>query len=277
MTPFIRGNATGGSDLTRRLALDFNEPLSPLGSGAAFRLTLMGDDNNVADRDIAEYRRYGFAPSLALGLDRSTRVIFSYFHQSEDDTPDYGIPWLFSGPAPVARNNYYGFRDANFLRTNDDIFTAKVGHDLSHGITLRNVTRYAHEGRNAQITEPQVPAGITLATPLSSIMINRNEINVDSVETMLEDQLDATFKFKTGFVKHEVATGVEAVRETSDPSRNTITGVPTTSLLHPDENQPYTGTAVCSSQVRVTGMSYGVYALDTMHLGNKFDLVGGGR
>jgi catecholate siderophore receptor len=57
----------------------------------------MGDDNNVADRDIAEYRRYGFAPSLALGLDRSTRVIFSYFHQSEDDTPDYGIPWLFSG------------------------------------------------------------------------------------------------------------------------------------------------------------------------------------
>jgi catecholate siderophore receptor len=98
MTPFIRGNATGGSDLTRRLALDFNEPLSQLGSGAAFRLTLMGDDNNVADRDIAEYRRYGFAPSLALGLDRSTRVIFSYFHQSEDDTPDYGIPWLFSGP-----------------------------------------------------------------------------------------------------------------------------------------------------------------------------------
>jgi catecholate siderophore receptor len=140
-----------------------------------------------------------------------------------------------------------------------------------------NVTRYAHEGRNAQITEPQVPAGITLATPLSSIMINRNEINVDSVETMLEDQLDATFKFKTGFVKHEVATGVEAVRETSDPSRNTITGVPTTSLLHPDENQPYTGTAVRSSQVQVTGMSYGVYALDTMHLGNKFELVGGGR
>ena len=58
----------------------------------------MGDDNKVADRDVAEYRRYGFAPSLAFGLDGPTRVVFSYFHQSEDDTPDYGIPWLFNAP-----------------------------------------------------------------------------------------------------------------------------------------------------------------------------------
>ncbi len=43
-------------------------------------------------------------------------------------------------------------------------------------------------------------------------MINRNEINVDSVETMLDDQADATFRFDTGSIKHTVVTGVEAVR-----------------------------------------------------------------
>ncbi len=277
MGQFVRGNATFGSDLTRRLAVDINEPLPQLGSGSAFRLNVMGDDNKVADRDVAEYRRYGFAPSLALGLDGPTRVFLSYFHQSEDDTPDYGIPWLFNGPAPVARNNYYGFPDANFLRTNDDILTAKVEHDVNSGVTLRNVTRYAHEARNAQITEPQAPAGITLATPLSSIMITRNEINVDSVETMLDNQTDATFKFNTGFLRHTAVAGVEVLRETSDPSRNTITGVPTTSLLSPNENQPYAGTSVPSTRVQVTAMSYGVYALDTIQLGRKFDLVGGGR
>ena len=104
-------------------------------------------------------------------------MVFSYFHQSEDDTPDYGIPWLFNGPAPVARNNYYGFQDANFLRTNDDIFTAKVEHDVEHGITLRNVVRYAHEARNAQITEaarfpPRRPR--TLAHSAQRDQINRN-------------------------------------------------------------------------------------------------------
>jgi len=288
MEKFISGNATGGSDLTRRVALDVNEPLSALGSGAAFRLNLMGDDNNVAGRDIAEYRRYGFAPSLAFGLDTATRVVFSYFHQSEDDTPDYGIPWLFAGPAPVARHNYYGFREANFLRTNDDILTAKVEHDLSPGVTLRNVLRYSNEMRDAQITEPQTitcpvppaaptPNCATEATPLSAIVVNRNQINAHSVESMLDDQLDATFRFETGAIRHTLVTGLEGIRETSDPNRNTITGVPTTSLLDPDESQPYSGTSVPSTQVKVTALTLGVYALDTVELGRKVDLIAGVR
>ncbi len=152
MTPFIQGNATGGSDLTRRVALDVDEPLAKLGSGAAFRLNLMGDDNKIADRDLAEYRRYGFAPSLALGLDGPTRVVFSYFHQSEDDTPDYGIPWLFNAPAPVAHNNYYGFQDANFLRTNDDILTAKIEHDVNQESLC--ATSFATRMRDAMRRSP---------------------------------------------------------------------------------------------------------------------------
>ena len=288
MAPILAGNITGGNDLTRRIAVDVDQPLPKLGAGAAFRVNLMGEDNKIADRDIAEYRRYGFAPSLALGLGTPTRAIFSYFHQSENDTPDYGIPWLMNAPAAVPRHNYYGFRDANFLNTNDDIFTARVEHDLDHGITLRNVIRYANEGRNAQITEPQTttcpipPAAPTIGCaepgmPLSSIIVTRNEINVDSVETMLDDQLDATFRFKTGSVKHTLVTGLEGMRETSDPNRNTITGVPTTGLLNPNESQPYTATSVPSTQVKVTALTLGVYALDTVQLGSKFELTGGGR
>lgn len=285
MTPLIEGNATGGSDLTRRLALDLNEPVSKLGSGAAFRLNVMGDENNVADRDVAEYRRYGFAPSLALGLGGPTRVILSYFHQSEDDTPDYGIPWLFNGPAPVARHNYYGFKDANFLRTNDDIATARIEHDFGQAITLRDVVRYYHESRNAQITEAQttecatsnVAGCITPSTPLDQIQVTRNQINVDSVETSVDDQLDATFRFQTGFLKHSLVAGVEGIRETSEPTRDTITGVSTTSLLDPDESQPYAGTSTPSTQVQVTAYTFGVYAVDTVNLGDKFDLIGGGR
>ncbi len=288
MGSFIRGNASGGSDLTRRIALDVNQPLGHAGSGAAFRVNAMGDDNKVAGRDLAEYRRYGFAPSVSFRLTGSTRATLSYFHQSENNTPDYGLPWLLDAPADVPRHNYYGFKNANFLNTNDDIFTARVEHDFSGGITLRNVLRYANEGREAQITEPKTticptpPAAPTagcaeIGTPLSAITVTRNQLNVDSTETMLDDQLDATFHFDTGFIRHTAVAGLEGIRETSDPTRNTITGVPTTNLLDPDESQPYAGSSAPNTRVEVTALTLGAYALDTMHLGSKFDLIGGAR
>ena len=83
------------------MTLDIDQPLPSLGKATAFRLNLMGDEGNVAGRDVAENRRFGIAPSLALGLGTATRWTFSYFHQNADDNPDYGIPWLFNGPAPV--------------------------------------------------------------------------------------------------------------------------------------------------------------------------------
>ena len=67
------------------------------------------------------------------------------------------------------------------------------------------------------------------------------------------------------------------MRETSDPTRNTITGVPTTSLLDPNESQPYAGTSTPATQVQVNATTLGAYALDTIELGGKFDIVGGGR
>ena len=86
------------------MTLDINEPLTALGDGAAFRLNVMATDAGVAGRDIANNRRYGVAPSLALGLGTPTRATFTFFHQAENDIPDYGIPWRFNEPAPVARN-----------------------------------------------------------------------------------------------------------------------------------------------------------------------------
>ena len=118
---------------------------------------------------------------------------------------------------------------------------------------------------------------VTPATPLDEIQVTRNEINVDSVETALDDQMDATFQFNTGFVEHTLVAGLEGIRDTSDPSRDTITSVPTTSLLNPNESQPYAGVSTLSSQVQVTAITFGTYVLDTLQLGSKFDLIGGGR
>ena len=141
----------------------------------------MGHDSQVADRDVAENRRFGVAPSLAFGLGTTTRLTLSYYHQQADDTPDYGIPWLFNGPAPVEHNNYYGFRDGNYLRTEVDIATAKVEHDLGTAVALRNQVRYGHYKRDVLITEPRIAGAPDSDTPLEDISVTRNEIAVESL------------------------------------------------------------------------------------------------
>ncbi len=72
-------------------------------------MNAMANEGGVAERDAAEIRRYGIAPSISFGLNTKTRATLSYVHLSENDTPDYGMPWLFNEVAPADRHSYFGF------------------------------------------------------------------------------------------------------------------------------------------------------------------------
>jgi catecholate siderophore receptor len=279
------GTAELGTDQTKRITADLDRPLPSLGSGTAFRLNLMGHDSKVAGRDIAESRRYGIAPSLSFGLGSPTRLTFSYLREGADDTPDYGIPWLFNGPAPVERRNYYGFEHGNYLKTNVDMGTVKLEHDVNSHITFRNQARYAHYHRDVRITEPQIDATTLdadpLATPLGQIGVLRNLITVDSTETFLQDQADVIMKFHTGSLRHTLVAGAEGGRETSSPYRQRfdLQTVPKTNLLHPDTGQAFAGIVPSTgiTDTHVTAISAGAYVLDTVNLLPKLDLTAGVR
>ncbi|MGH9537315.1 MAG: TonB-dependent siderophore receptor [Terriglobales bacterium] len=286
LDPLFTGEVEFGTDQTKRITADIDRPLPSLGSGTAFRLDLMAHDSKFAGRDIAENRRYGIAPSLAFGLGTPTRFTLSYLHQGADDRPDYGIPWLFNGPAPVDRRNYYGFEHGNYLKTNVDMGTVKFEHDFSNSISLRNQARYAHYHRDVRITEAQIDATTLdatdpLATPLSQIDALRNQITVDSTETFLQDQTDLTMRFRTGPLRHTLVTGAEGGRETSSPYRQRfdLSTVPETSLLHPDTSQAFAGTVPGGgiTDTHVTAISVGAYALDTVSLLPKLDVTAGVR
>jgi catecholate siderophore receptor len=276
MGRFFSGDLEFGTDATKRATVDVNVPVPALGPGAAFRMNAMGDIGGVAGRDIAENRRAGFAPSLALGLGTPTRVILSYFHQNEDDIPDYGIPWLFNQPAPVDRHNYYGLKNDNYLRAYDDIGTVRVEHDINGNVSLHEQVRYANYARDVLVTEPKIAGSTDLSTPLDGIQISRHEIGVNSTETFLEDQLDLTARFETGFLRHTLVTGVEGGRETSDPRRPDYTA-PGTSLLNPDANDRLDPNPTILSQVHDTALTAGVYAVDTVEFGRKWAVTGGIR
>jgi catecholate siderophore receptor len=306
---FVHVDTQFGTDLTRRITADVNTPIEDAWGGAAFRLNVMGQEGGVAGRDGAEIRRFGLAPSVSIGMDTNTRATLSYVHLSEDDTPDYGLPWLFNGLAPADRHSYFGFRDENYLKTNDDILSLKAEHEFSPGLSLHTIARAANYPRQAQITEPQICSNAPLSVPLGGVVaslptlaynsaitcpytpnapaseitqLNRNQIQTKSVETDLWDQMEVTAQFKTWGARHDLVAGAEGGQETSNPIRygytiNKINTVPDTTLLDPNEAQPFGGTGYVTSVVHTKADSVGVYFLDTVKLGRLFEVSGGVR
>ena len=278
LAPITAGSISLGTDGTQRITADVNRAIDAL-PGAAVRLNLMVNQNGIADRKESEYRRFGFAPSVAFGLGTNTRFTLSYVHFQEYDTPDYGLPWFFTKPAPVNRSNFYGFKDKDYLRTNVDVATARIEHDFSDSFNIRSQIRYGSYGRVARITEPQIVygAGVTPATPLSTLRVNRNMIATNSTETLLDSQTDATIRFSTGPFSHTVVTGVEVGQETSRPFRTTFTGVTTASLTDPNPSDPFTGVGRVSTRVNTTSNMLSAYAMDTIKFGEHWELTGGVR
>jgi catecholate siderophore receptor len=301
LTPFNDETLTFGTDLTRRMTTDVNQPL---GETSALRINAMVNESPVADRDVAENRRVGLAPSLALGLGTPTRLTLSYLHQTEYDNPDYGVPWLYQGtpgtttaiarPVPLSQtqSNYYGFENGNYLRTNVDVATAKLEHDFDKDWQLTDQARFAHYVRQWDITEPQLyttasattPGGtgsallVTPGTPLSSLLVSRNQLYGHSLETYLVNDLDTTGHFTTGFLDHTVRAGIELGRETSDPVRySTIGPYSLTPLLDPDPSNVDNASTYLSSHTNTTAWTQAVYALDTIKLNEQWQVMAGLR
>lgn len=299
---FIHVQTQFGTDATRRISADVNEPLQDFVAGSAVRVNAVGVAGGVAGRPYAANSHYGVAPSISFGLNSATQGSIGYFHMTESDTPDYGLPWLFNKLAPANRHAYFGFPDSNNLRADVDVLTGKVNHNFNEHMQLHSVARWANYQRKAQITEPQicsnasqaVPVGgyvsalptssvtgavctYTATTPADQIAVNRNQITVKSVEGDLWDQTELTARFKVLGVRNDLVGGVEGGQEISNPIRTTFRNVTPTNLANPNPQDPFSGTGTVASVTHVKSQSVGLYFVDTVHLGRMFDLSGGVR
>jgi catecholate siderophore receptor len=306
---FVNVTTQFGTDATRRITADINEPLPEIPGGTAVRLAAMATEGGVAGRPFAENRRYGLAPSISFGMNGATRLTINYFHFTESDTPDYGLPWFFNGLAPgVNRHSYFGFPSANRLNTSDDIVTVKAVHAFSENVDLHTIGRWANYPRDVQITEPQIcsnasvsvpvggfvaalptnavntalPCAYSLATPPSQIVVNRNQLQIKSVEGDLWDQTELTAHLKLFGIRNNFAGGVEGGREVSNPIRtsyteNKVNSVTPTNLVTPNPGDAFAGTGYISSVTHLKSQSMGAYFVDTMKLGRFFEASGGVR
>ena len=209
----------------------------------------MGESSEVAGRDDVKNRHWGVAPELAFGIGEPTTVTLAYFHLSEDDVPDTGIPFVNGAPAPVPRSNFYGLTSDRAI-SDVDIGTLRIKHEFNENLTLASTTRYANYAFNYQFDAPNFGSVAdggqgppTAAEPLGDILVGRDSPSSSGVQTNLTEQLDLTARFDTGFMHHTLVTGIELARQTNNldsynnPFNSNNNWIPETPLLDPNPNQ----------------------------------------
>ena len=286
LAPRRDGSVEFGANDEARATIDVDQPIGP---NAAVRLNLMGETTGYADRDYVQQRRWGAAPSLALGLNTATTLTLDYYHQEENNIPDYGIPFLFGEPAPVNRSNYYGLKNYDRTQTDVDVVTAALKHDFNDDLSLTNTFRYAYYWSNYRVTAPHFGDDFTggapePGTPLADILVYRDRPSSEGTQTYLTDHTDLTARFDTGPLTNTVITGFEIGRQTSDFVRfdnefQGIDGIAPTSLLAPNANESAPAQDTIEARPNTSSDIYGVYATDrigitptvSLDLGVRYD------
>lgn len=267
----LEGAATVGTNGMRRVTADANLPLAEYGlNGAALRLNAMAHTSDGSGRDEVENKRWGFAPSLALGLNGPTRVTLSYLHEKHNNVPDYGLPTLNQVVAPVSYSNWYGIKGVDVEDQKRDIGTLLVEHDLNDSVTLRNQTRVSKSERLVLVSRPRFATTVTSFTPTTSV--TRSYTGNDSENTQYINQTDATIKFKTGSLEHTVVAGMELSRE--DYRRRTVEAagtIPTTRLHAPTPDVSGVYRRYTGARVEATGDTLAFYGFDTVKLSEQWE------
>ncbi len=221
-----------GSDGYGRVTADSNFDFE---NGTALRLNAMAHQNDVPGRDHENFQRWGFAPSLAIGLGTDTRVTLSYLHQSDDNLPQYGVPFALNtyndGPLPgVDPETYFGYRNVSEQQIDVDMLTAVFEHDFNDQVSVRTLGRIQRVDQLTNVTAPQgswclqngtspytglacpsgQPAGTWLPStgPRGFVRDTRNSIAIS--------QTDLTANFSTGGVEHALVAGVSFSTESFD-------------------------------------------------------------
>lgn len=282
---FYNGDVSLGTDMTKRVTADVNHPLDWM--NGAVRLNAMVHDADVAERDYIENKRWGVAPSLALGIGQPTRLNLNYFHLHQNNVPDYGIPVVNNGPganghpAPVDRSNFYGLADYQKEVTTDDQITLKIEHDFEDAATVRSQVRYSYDQRYAVVYPPRSPNLVANTVSRNNgtfgQLNNGNLPGRDGANSLLINTTDVTARFKAEDVQLTTVNGIEFARETYDNLSFSFTGVPDTSLTNPNSYPAYSRPRTLNSDTSTSSNSWGAFTLNTLKFYDVFELIGGFR
>jgi catecholate siderophore receptor len=241
LTDFAGGSIVGGTNSEMRGTADLNYAFS---DHAAFRVSAMGMKSEVADRDFVRNRRWGVAPAISFGLGQPTTVTIEYLHQTQNDVPDYGIPFAFGAPVPVPRSTYYGLPSDDRTRTRVDVGTLILKSQFTDNFWFTDNARignYFFDSRETAAhygTAPPPPG-----TDLDTVLTFRDRPSAQGTVKTLMNDTNLHVRFVTGPLSHHFVAGIELDREEADLTRfaNQLSVIPGTPILDPDPFEAFPG------------------------------------
>lgn len=309
----IRVDGGIGTDDYYRTTIDANVRATDT---LALRLNAMAHRNDVPGRDVEYNKRWGIAPSATLGLGGPTRLTVHYFHEEDDNIPQYGVPYyknaFNNGPLPgVDRSDYFGYRNVDTQDITIDRATLIFEHEFSDRVSLRNLARWQNVQQLSIVGPPQgtyclpgnvqpTGAACPATTPVGYYLIGGPRGNYRDVTNLLMyDQLDLRATVSTGAIEHTLVLGgsyswEEFTLSTGNVYRNpngtaAYASFPLINYTNPNVVVPgpagrvygsnvYTGpiNRLESGRQRGELSNWAVYLFDTMKLG-KVELNGGLR
>jgi catecholate siderophore receptor len=281
---FNNGTLTVGTSSRVRATADLNRPLDLGIPGSALRLNVVAQDYGTPGRDEVKSKRFGFAPSLVLGLGTPTRTTFNYLYVDQKNVPDggvstFGLPdWrpgagMQSGAA-VDSKNFYGSTD-DFNDVTLHMFTARIEHDLSSGTTLRNTTRLGHTEQDFVLTGVNAVTSTTGTDP-ATWTVARNRQGRHQTNEILTNQTNLSTEFKTGGIGHSLSTGFEFIYERQNQQNRVVSGTQApANLYHPSTGDVFQPLVDNGAYTKGSTLSAAVYAFDTLKFSEQW-LVNGG-
>lgn len=271
-----------GTDELYRATMDWNQPLNEE-NGIAFRLNVMTHTANEPGRDVVSNERWGFAPSIAFGLDGDTTLTLSYLRQEQNDIPDFGLPNArnftlagsgFEGEvAPVDPSNFYGYAN-DYRDVAIDIATANLSHEFSDNLALRSVLRWGHVHNDGIMSAPRFVGAVTTLNGATQVVGNRKPR--DQVDEILTNQTDLTFAFETGAIRHTLVAGFEITEESSENRRRLDANGPNMNLFNP-VLQTAPDIAYNGTRARLDTNTQSLFLFDTLEIGDHWRVVAGLR
>ena len=289
----LEGSVAGGTDAYARITLDGNKDF---GNGIAARVAVLGHQNEKAGQhNGAEYKRAGIAPSISFGLDTDTRATLAYYYLKSNDEPESGVPYQYDAikkatagkPVDVKQGIYYGWKERDFQKQENQAGTIKLEHDITDNLTISNTAVYNKSKNNYLWTQPDDSQGNILNGEVWR-RVNTNLTSTDS----FTDQLALTGKFNTGTLKHKFNVGAEYSKQDSDRGSNIVTDPNTskiggslannnannacslansngwcTDLNHPNPRDPWLGSIQANPNVmNITTKTQSIYALNNIEI-----------
>jgi iron complex outermembrane recepter protein len=269
---FSRVEGTIGSFGSYRPTIDLNIPLNP--SNTILSRLNVAYDNSGSFVDFVNRKDFSIAPVVSIELGKNTNLTIEGTNQTTSKVINGGLPAVGTVlPNPlgqVPRSRFLG--EPSIDRGNQTL--SSVGYRLDHRFSDNWSLRNRFKATFSSFTENSSFANLDEDNRTVLRTVDRNQEDVQKYTL----QTEVKGKVTTGSIGHDLLIGVDLERETFDGRLATAGNISSIDLFTPTYGNvsPLNFETLFDSSGS-TSNAIGIYAQDSISIGDKVKVLIGGR